>query len=70
MPTKVPKPEQPLVTSTQREGLAHVYLDFDRAFNRTQSRAAVDGGVMLLGIWDEIRALRHAIEARGEKKAS
>ena len=58
-----------IVSPEQISALANVYGDFDRAFNRTKSRAAVDGGILLLAIIDELRALRAAIEAQGKAGA-
>lgn len=51
-----------LIPQEQINGLVRVYLDFDKAFNRTKSRAAIDGGVLLLAILDELRLLREAVE--------
>jgi len=57
----------PTVPLGQIEDLAAVHTDFDRAFNRTRSRAAVDGGVLLLALIDELRLLRAAVEAQTKK---
>jgi hypothetical protein len=43
--------------------LGHIYSDFDKAFNRTKSRAAIDGGVLLLAIIDELRMLRETLQS-------
>lgn len=56
-----------LIRPEHVDSLARVYVDFDRAFNRTHSRAAVDGGLLLLAIVDELRALRAAVEGQAEK---
>lgn len=58
----------PLVSQEQIDALAGTYTDFDKGFNRTKSRAAVDGGLMLLALLDELRALREAIEAQTSKR--
>lgn len=56
--------KSPIIPPEQVDALAPIYLDFDRAFRRTHSRAAVDGGVLLLAIVDELRRLRAAVERR------
>ena len=57
----------PLVSEEQIDALAGVYNDFDKGFNRTKSRAAIDGGLMLLALLDEMRRLRAAVEAQVKK---
>lgn len=61
--------ERPLVPVEQVQELASIYVDFDRAFNRARSRTAVDGGLMLLAIVDELRQLRRVIEGQGRATA-
>ncbi len=56
-----------IVPARQLEALGRVYLDFDRAFNRTRSRAAADGGVLLLSIIDELRRMRQLMEKRHQR---
>lgn len=57
-----------LVPEAQIEALRHIYSDFDKAFNRTRSRAAIDGSLLLLAIVDELRAIRITIQTQGERK--
>lgn len=59
--------EKRLIAPDQVDALARVYTDFDRGFNRTHSRAAVDGGILLLALLDELRRLRQVLEAREPK---
>ncbi len=56
--------EKRLVPDEQVESLGAVYRDFDKAFNRTRSRAAVDGGILLLAIVDELRRLRESLQPK------
>ncbi len=58
----------PIVLPKQIEALARVYNDFDRAFNRTQSRAAIDGGLLLLALLDELRGIRHSLQKQATRK--
>lgn len=53
---------QRLIDRQEIDRLSCIYSDFDKAFNRTKSRAAIDGGVLLLAILDELRLLREAVE--------
>ncbi len=52
----------PIIPPEDIEALGRLYLDFDRAFNRTRSRAAVDGGLLLVAIVDELMRLREVLE--------
>lgn len=54
-----------LIPQEQIDGIAKVYLDFDKAFNRTKSRVAIDGGILLLAILNELRLLREAMGNQG-----
>ena len=62
--------KKPIVPVRQLEALARVYVDFDRAFNRTRSRAAADGGILLLGIIDELRQLRELVRKSHSKSGA
>lgn len=57
-----------LVPQEEIDRLAYCYGDFDRAFTRTKSRAAIDGGLLLLAILDELRSIREKLELQKESK--
>lgn len=59
-----PQKSDYLVPPEQVDRLASLYKDFDKAFDRTRSRTAVDGALFLLAIVDELRQLRQLLEAR------
>lgn len=45
--------------------LRAIYVDFDRAFNRTRSRGAVDCGLLLVAIHDRLAEVAELLRARG-----
>lgn len=55
------------IPDEQIEALARTYTDFDKGFNRTKSRAAVDGGVLLLALLDELKAIRETLDRQTVK---
>ncbi len=59
--------KHPMIPPEDLEALRRVYSDFDRAFNRTRSRAAVDGGILLLAIVDELMRLREVVESQKDR---
>ena len=60
--------QQRLTDQEEIDRLGCIYADFDKAFNRTHSRAAIDGGLMLLALLDELRAIRATLEGASTKK--
>jgi hypothetical protein len=58
---------KPLVPPEQVDDLAQIYTDFDRGFRRTKSRTALDGGVMLLAILQELRSIKALLERADER---
>ena len=60
----------PLVSPEHIDALAGVYNDFDKAFNRTKSRAAIDGGLMLLAMVDRLDRLLAAFERQATKESA
>jgi hypothetical protein len=59
-----------LVPEGAVEALGWIYRDHDVALSRTRSRPAVDGGILLLAIVDELRRLREAVEGKPEASGS